>query len=443
MEVLDGASLQMPLDGHYSASVGPRRRIAVIGGGISGLGAAYLLAPRNDVKLYEAAPKLGGHARTVIAGRQRQVPVDTGFIVFNYRNYPYLNALFDALDVPVQPSDMSFAATFDDGVCEYGTQTLKALFADRRNLFRVDYWQMLRDILRFNANAVQLAEGQPEMCLGTLLDQLGMGDWFRNRFLLPISGAIWSTSPPDMMSFPALAFTRFFENHGLLSVKDQLQWWTVRGGSREYVSRLAKAIEQRGGRIRAGTPVESVTRSAERVVVRARRCEPEIYDEVVFANHSDQALAILQDADGEEHRSLGALRYKANQAYLHDDERVMPRRRKCWASWVYKGPGAGNVEDISLTYWMNRLQNLPHDQQLFVTLNPTTPIEEKYIFDQMTFYHPQFDQEAPRAQRQILDLNGRRRTWFCGAYLRNGFHEDGLWSAVQVAQRIGATVAWA
>lgn len=417
-------------------------KVAVIGGGISGLGAAYALANTHRVTLFEAEPRLGGHARTLVAGRREQVAVDTGFIVFNYQNYPLLTRLFAALDVPVKKSDMAFSATIDDGAIEYGLHTMAALFAQRRNLTRPAFWRMLRDIPRFNRGA-RIACSNPRLSLRDLLDMLKMGDWFRRYFMLPLGSAIWSTSPHDMQSFPAQSFVRFFDNHGLLTINDQPQWYMVDGGSQVYVGKLARAIQARGGIVRTGTPVQGVLRDGDGVLVKTPGQPLEAFDAVVMACHSDQALRLLGDADATETGVLGNMRYTANRAYLHDDPSHMPRRPACWASWNYRGRTGQETRPVALTYWMNRLQNLPKNIPLFLSLNTEQPIREEHIFDETVFYHPQFDHAAIEAQQRLGAMQGRRKTWFCGAYTRYGFHEDGLLSAVNVARAMGVEPQWA
>ena len=426
----------MPFDSQPS-----RPRIAIIGGGISGLGAAYALSPSNDVTVFEAEPRLGGHARTKIAGRAQQVPVDTGFIVFNYRNYPLLTGLFAELGVPVKPSNMAFAASIDDGRIEYGLHSIQALFAQKQNLARAGFWRMLADIPRFNRGAKALTDSA-DMSLGDLMDRLGMGEWFRHYFMLPLSGAVWSATPEQMLQFPAATFVRFFDNHGLLTLNDQPQWYTVDGGSQVYVEKLAAAIRGNGGIIRTATPVEAVSRETG-AWVKAKDAPLEHYDAVVFGCHSDQALALLADADKDEQQVLGAIRYAPNRIYLHDDPSVMPRRRACWASWNYQGRTSQASPAVTLTYWMNRLQTIPEDVPLFVTLNPEQPIPDDHIFDEVVLSHPVFDQGAIDAQAALPAIQGKRATWFCGAYTRYGFHEDGLLSAVRVAQAMGANPQWA
>jgi len=418
------------------------RKIAVIGGGISGLGAAYLLSTNNSVTLFEAAPRLGGHARTIEAGRDEKFLVDTGFIVFNDRTYPNLTGLFHELGVVERNTNMSFSVSLDDGGFEYSTQSIGATFADKRNLLRKPFIMMLRDILRFNAQAVATSEANPNMTLNDLLDHLNMGHWFRERYLLPLSGAIWSTSTTDMLQFPARALTRFCDHHGLLSVFNHPQWKTVVNGSQAYVERIAAAISKRGATLRTSSPVEMIERQQNGVNVKCLGVDAEHFDAVVIATHSDQTLKLLSDPDRKETDCLSSVRYRPNRAVLHNDACQMPQRRSCWASWGFKGSTQATNPNISVTYWMNRLQGLPEHHPFFVTLNPTQPIPDQHIFDEHTFHHPQFDSRALTAQTKLANLNGTRNTWFCGAYARNGFHEDGLWSAVQVAKGLGADISW-
>ena len=420
---------------------GPRRA-AVIGAGISGLGAAYALSETHAVTVFEAENRLGGHARTLEAGRDRTVPVDTGFIVFNYRNYPLLTGLFAELDTPVKKSDMAFAVSIDGGRIEYGLHSTPAIFAQKCNLARPGFWRMLLDIPRFNRGVKALAD-EPGLTLGDALDRLKMGQWHRQYFLLPLSGAVWSASPAQMLDFPLTTFVSFFENHGLLTINDQPQWHTVDGGSRVYVAQLAVAIRAKGGDIRTGAPIERVSRNNGAVTVKPAGQDAQIFDDVVFACHSYQALALMDDPDLYEQRILGAMRYAPNKVLLHDDPSVMPKRRVCWASWNYKGKANITDPDMTVTYWMNRLQGIPDDVPLFVTLNPSTPIRDECVFDETVLSHPVFDQPAIDAQAALRGIQGKRNTWFCGAYSRYGFHEDGLLSAVTVARAMGAAPAWA
>jgi predicted NAD/FAD-binding protein len=413
------------------------RRIAVIGGGISGMAAAHLLSRGNAVVLYEAEPRLGGHARTVVAGKRGDQPVDTGFIVYNRVNYPNLVRLFAELDVPVTESSMTFAASIDGGRIEYGLHDLNRIFTQRRNALRPRYLRMMLDILKFNAQA-RVAAADPSMTIGELLQRLGTGDWFRDYYILPLSGAIWSTPTAGILQFPAHALIRFFENHALMSYSGQHQWYTVQGGSVEYVRRLSDAMVRAGVDIRTGAPVAAVTREAGAVQVRAHGGTWEVFDDVVFGTHSDDTLAMLADASPEETATLGAVRYQPNEAVLHADPALMPKRRACWASWNYTEAPGKTSDRIDLTYWMNSLQPIPLDDPMFVTLNATRRIREDLIHDVVTFRHPVYDHAALAAQSAIRATNGTRNTWFCGAWMRNGFHEDGFASAVDVVNGMKA-----
>ncbi|WP_306007211.1 NAD(P)/FAD-dependent oxidoreductase [Aquicoccus porphyridii] len=411
-----------------------RLRIAIVGGGISGLAAAYRLTPQHDVTLYEAAPSLGGHARTVVAGRNGDQPVDTGFIVFNFVNYPYLTAMFRDLDVPVEKSNMSFGATIDDGRVEYGLGSLGALFAQKSNARRPGFLAMVRDIMRFNARA----EGAVNdgLTIEELMRELRLGDWFRRYYLMPICGAIWSTPMEQIGSFPAATLVQFFRNHALMNVTGQHQWWTVKGGSREYVRRLETRLASLGCDLRTGAPVQAVERDGQGVVIRSARFGAESFDQVILACHSDDALRLLARPTAEEHAALSDLTYQDNHAILHCDETQMPKRKACWSSWVYKAEDHDTRPAIGVTYWMNRLQNIPENDPLFVSLNPVRAVREDRIYDAVTFRHPVFDQAALRAQDRLVAIQGQNRTWFAGAYLRHGFHEDGFASAVRVSNAI-------
>ncbi len=416
----------------FETPSGPRR-IAIVGGGISGLAAAWLLKDTAQVVLYEAEPRLGGHARTVMAGKRGDQPVDTGFIVFNRANYPHLVSMFEALDVPLADSDMTFGASFDEGRFEYGLRDLRSVFAQPRNACDPRFIGMIRDILRFNARALAMAK-EDDQPLGTLLDRLGTGTWFRDRYLLPLSGAIWSTPAEAILDFPARALLRFFDNHALLHHSGQHRWLTVRGGSVEYVRRLEAALARAGVDLRPGTPVRAIRRHAHGVEIAAGGVS-ELADEVILATHSDDALALLADPSPCEAEGLGAVRYQPNRAVLHADQSVMPRRRRVWSSWNYREPAARPAQ-IDLTYWMNSLQPIPKDDPIFVTLNPTRAVREELIYDEAVFRHPVYDLAAERGRQRIRAVNGALRTWFCGAWMRDGFHEDGYASAVEVVEAL-------
>jgi predicted NAD/FAD-binding protein len=420
-------------------------KTAIIGTGIAGMGAAHLLNPVRDITVYEKNPVVGGHTRalTVDYGGA-PVTVDTGFIVFNRRNYPHLTALFNQLQVPVQNSNMTFAITVDGGRFEWGARDLNAVFGQRRNIFNPCFWILLRDVMRFNSRAVDVAARHPDFTLGQLVKHLGLGRWFLDYYILPMGGAIWSCPPSTMLDFPAATFVNFFKNHGLLSPTGQPQWETVQGASGEYVKRITAPY---AGKIRTNCGARRITRidgpNGIKVQVESADGRTDLYDEIVLACHADEALRLLADATPDERAVLGAFTYQKNIAVLHRDISVMPRRRACWASWVYHThttPGAEPA--IGVTYWMNLLQSIDDSKPLFVTLNPAQPIAPDTIFNVHEFDHPVFTQAAIDAQAKIPTIQGVRGTWFCGAYQRYGFHEDGLLSAVNVAKAMGVAIPW-
>lgn len=421
----------MPLD--QSRLLHPR--IAVVGGGITGLSAAWALSGFARVSLFESEPRLGGHARTVLAGVNGDVPVDTGFIVFNYANYPNLTRLFRDLDVPVEKSCMSFGVSVDDGRLEYALTSLDTLFAQRRNMVDPRFLGMLRDILRFNARG-EAAAATGDMTIDDLIRALGLGRRFRDHYLLPMCGAIWSTPAMDVGSFPARTMTRFFSNHALMSASGQHQWWTVSGGSIEYIRRLSRALADRGVRLHTGQAVRAVERAAGRITVRVQDQPAATFDHVVFATHADVTLRLLAGCSRPERRALSGISFQDNCAFLHRDARQMPVRRKCWSSWVYQSRLSADASGVGVSYWMNRLQNIDQSDPLFITLNPGRAIPDELIYDETTFRHPVFDRRALQAQRQIAELQGLRNTWHAGAWLRHGFHEDGIASAMRVARAI-------
>ncbi|MEY8838454.1 NAD(P)/FAD-dependent oxidoreductase [Cribrihabitans sp. XS_ASV171] len=424
----------------FEQNAGAPRKVAVIGGGISGMGAANLLADTHNVTLFEAEPRLGGHARTVIAGQNGDQPVDIGFIVFNEVTYPNLISLFRKLDVPIAKSCMTFGASIRGGAIEYALHGADALFAQRRNMVRPQFLRFVRDLLYFNKNALRFSSDR-SLTVRELLDRMGMGEWFRSYYLEPFSGAIWSTPKEKVMDFPAYAMVKFFDNHLLLHANEEHQWYTVRGGSVEYVRRLEAAMRRKGVEIRLGAQISGVRRGEFGPQVRAKSGEWEQFDEVVFATHSDDTLALLSDATERERASLGAIRYQPNDIVLHADPSVMPKRRKCWSSWVHTEDANPSSERIDLTYWMNSLQPIPRDDPHFVTLNSRRRIREDLIYAETTFRHPVYDLGALNAQEEIRAFNGTANTWFCGAWMRNGFHEDGLASAIEVVERMNRPAA--
>lgn len=418
-----------------SQSSGPRKKIAVVGGGISGLSAAFYLSGRHNVTLYEACSRLGGHARTVLAGKNGNQPVDTGFIVFNYATYPHLTRLFHDLDVPVEKSDMSFCASIDNGAVEYGLGGLRPLLAQKRNLLRPRFHRMILDVLRFGKQAATAAKSD-DTTIAELVESMGLSREFRDWYLLPMCGAIWSTPMEEIDAFPAKSIIRFFQNHALLAGSEKRQWWTVKGGSIEYVRRLETALLAQGCQIRAGAAVRNACRHDLGVTVVADG-RKQRFDEIVLACHTDQALRILgNDANRAERDALSAIRYQPNAAILHADPSQMPERRACWSSWAYKSQEGA----IGVTYWMNSLQRIDKSDPLFVTLNPACPIREDRVYDAVEFAHPVYDRKALAAQKAIRAIQGQNRTWFAGAWNRHGFHEDGIASAMRVVRAMNASV---
>jgi len=369
-----------------------------------------------------------------MAGKNRDIAVDTGFIVFNYPNYPNLTRMFAALNVPVKKSNMNFSASIGNGKIEYGLRSFKALFAQKRNLFRPAFWRMLADIARFNKTAVSMSS-DPDLSVADLLTKMKMGKWFRDYYLLPISGAIWSSTPEQIAHYPARSLVQFFENHALLSTNNH-QWYTVDGGSIEYVKRIARTIESQHGVIHTGTPITTVERRACGVIITSANGEVFEFDQVIFACHSDDALRLLDAPTRDESAILSSIRYQDNLAVLHCDENQMPKRRACWSSWVFQTADKGPAPAIGITYWMNSLQGIDETEQLFVTLNPRQDIPQDHIFEQKLFRHPIFDQAAVAAQSHLQRIQGENRTWFCGAYARHGFHEDGYASAMMVVEKL-------
>jgi uncharacterized protein len=412
-----------------------RLRIAVVGTGISGLSAAWLLSKRHTVTIYEQSDRPGGHSNTISVQRDgATIPVDTGFIVFNRVTYPNLAALFDYLSIPTEPSDMSFAASLDCGRFEYLGGRLAGLFAQKRNLLRPRFWRMLTDIRKFYRDAVlhSQAPGFERLTLGEYLDRSGYSQGFRNDYLFPMASAIWSCSAADIASYPALAFIRFQANHGLLRISGRPRWETVKGGSISYVRRL---LDQTPCRIKLDTAAVSVARTVDLVTIQDSRGTEEQFDHVVMATHADQALAALSDPTPAEVQLLGAFRYQRNHAVLHSDPRFMPKNRNAWASWNYLSGKKG--EHASFTYWMNRLQNIAGPTPFFVTLNPTQSPDPQMIYHSESYEHPLFDTAAIAAQSRLWELQAKHRTWYCGAYFGSGFHEDGLQTGLAVAEDLG------
>lgn len=417
-----------------------RQRVAVVGSGISGLSAAWLLHQRADVTVFEQHDRVGGHSHTVDIGDGADTtPVDMGFIVYNELTYPNLTELFKHLDVTTKATDMSLAVSLNDGRLEYAGGYLSQLFAQKRNLARPRFWSMLRDLTRFYRNApkdIGKIENS-EMTLGDYLKVNGYGTAFRDDHLLPMAAAIWSMPTARVLDYPAHAFIRFHENHGLLKLTNRPLWRTVAGGSRVYVDKLTAPFADK---IRQGAAVVSALRRPDGVIVRTSDGKQERFDQVVIATHADQALSLLDNPTPEEINLLGAFRYSVNDAVLHSDERLMPKRRRAWASWNYISGDASNANaELTVTYWMNRLQALPEARQLFVTLNPNRTVEATKVHKTVRFEHPIIDSGATHAQKHLWSLQGRDRIWYCGAYFGAGFHEDGLQAGLAVGEQLSGS----
>jgi len=419
-----------------------RRRLAVVGSGIAGLSAAWLLSRRHAVTLYEANDYLGGHTHTVdVTLDGVTAPVDTGFLVFNDRTYPNLIALFGHIGVQSCASDMSFSVRVDDAGVEWAGASIDTVFAQRRNLVRPQFWGMLADILRFNREATVLARSSSGVAgsLGDFLDAGRYGRAFRDWYLLPMAGAIWSCPTAAMLRYPAQTFFRFCDNHGLLQVSDRPQWRTVVGGARSYVGKLAAGIAD----IRLSTPVAAVRRHAQGVVISAAGGADERFDAVVLACHSNQALGLLADADADERAILGAVDWQDNDVVLHTDETFLPRSRPAWSAWNYHAGGvADSGRPVGVSYLISKLQPLPFRRPVIVTLNPAREPRADSVIDRYVYAHPVFDAGSDAAQARLPQLQGRRNTWFCGAWTGFGFHEDGLKAGMAVAAGLGATAPW-
>ena len=406
-------------------------KIAIIGSGIAGNVVAHRLHREHAITVFEAGDHVGGHTHThTIESHGARYEIDTGFIVFNDWTYPNFIALLNELGVESQASAMSFSVRNEASGLEYNGTTLNSLFAQRRNLLRPSFYRMLRDIARFNREAPALLASTAETALGDYLAQHRYSREFIDDYLVPMGAAIWSTDPLRMLAFPARFFVRFFHNHGMLSVNARPQWRAIRGGSARYVEKLVAPFR---ARIRLNTPVEMVRRLPDGVMIKARGAETERFDQVFFACHSDEALRLLTDAHGLEREILGAIRYQENEAVLHTDTSALPRARRAWAAWNYhvlREQGAR----VALTYNMNILQTLDARETFCVTLNRGECIAPDKIIKRLVYHHPLFTPAGVGAQQRQSEVNGPQRTYFCGAYWRNGFHEDGVVSALAALQ---------
>jgi predicted NAD/FAD-binding protein len=403
-------------------------KIAVIGTGIAGNVAAARLCREHDITVFEASDHVGGHTHThTIDDNGRPLAIDTGFIVFNDWTYPNFIALLDELGVPSQPSEMSFGVKCEQTGLEYKGHSLNTLFAQRRNLLRPSFHRMLRDILRFNREAAILLEADDQtLTLGDYLHDNHYSAAFRDYYILPMGAAIWSAEPRRMLAFPAVNFLRFFANHGLLNIRNRPQWRVIRGGSRTYVDRLTAPFRRK---IRLNSPVTGIRRQATHVEISSARDGVERFDRVFIACHSDQALAMLRDASPLEREILGAIPYQRNDVVLHTDTSLLPRRRLAWSAWNYHRL-AGDNAGVAVTYNMNLLQGLQTQQTFLVTLNNSAAIDPDRVITRLSYDHPVFTRAGIAAQQRQAEINGVNRSYFCGAYWRYGFHEDGVVSAL-------------
>jgi len=419
------------------------KRVAVVGGGIAGLASAWLLSRNHQVTLFEAGDYVGGHTHTVdIRVDGQDFPVDTGFLVFNRETYPNLCGMFQHLGVDAVKSEMSFGVSLTSPELEWAGSDVASLFAQRRNLARPAFWGMLRDIRRFNRETTLMAQtGQvPALALGDYLTQHDYGHAFRDWYLIPMAAAIWSCPTETMMAYPLATFVRFCHNHGLLRILNRPQWYTVNRGARSYVEKLLAEI----GDVRVSTPVFSVLRDDPLRVQVMSSDGVEAFDEVVFACHSDQTLAILgAGATAAERQVLGAVKYQDNDAWLHTDTALMPRRKGVWSAWNYlAGRGAPGDQPVSVSYLLNRLQPLPVATPVVLSLNPLFEPAPETVLGHYRYAHPVFDQAAIDAQARLPSIQGRQRSWFAGAWTGYGFHEDGLKSALAVAGAFGIAAPW-
>ena len=407
-------------------------KIAVLGAGISGLGAAYLLSKKHEVDLYEKEGRLGGHARTTMVEEDgNEFGVDTGFLVFNHPTYPLLTKLFEELDVKIENSDMSFGFWDEKSNMAYNGQSLGGLFFQKKNLFSLSHYKMIRDIMRFNktANAdIEADSSALDVSLGEYL--ASYSEVFKERYLIPMGAAIWSTPSDKMNSFPARTFVQFFKNHGLLGVTTQHQWLTVSGGSKNYVEKIEAEVS---GKVILNSDVVRIKREEEAVTLIHSDGSESHYDKVVMAMHAPQALEMLEDATTEEQEILSAFGYKENEALLHNDKNALYPDKGIYAAWNYKTGGKDNA--VTLSYWINTLQNLKSKKEYFVSLNETSELKD--VIEKISYEHPQFDASAIQMQTRREEISGQNNTYYAGAYWRFGFHEDGLWSANNIAQSLG------
>lgn len=416
-------------------------KIAVVGSGITGLSAAWLLARHHNVTLFEANDYAGGHSNAVdVSLDGMDYPVDTGFLVFNHKTYPNLTQLFSLLDIKIANTDMGFSVRLPKDNIEWAGSNLSSLFAQKANIVKPRFWQMISDILRFNKNATHLlaiAKAQ-NLSLGQLLKVGNYSESFAQWYLLPMGAAIWSTPSQDMLNFPAESFIQFCLNHGLLQIKDRPQWMTVAGSSRQYVKKMCAGI----GDVRLSNPVYGIKRTPNHVVVEHQHGE-DTFDSVILATHADQSLVLLKDISSQEQSILSAIKYAPNTAFLHTDSSLMPKNKVAWSAWnYYNSTQESKNASVAVTYWLNKLQPLPFKTPLFVTLNPPEPIDTQHIIAQFDYAHPQLNDAAYQAQKKLHLIQGNGGVYFAGAWAGYGFHEDGLKAGLRVARLLGANAPW-
>ena len=413
------------------------KKIAIIGSGIAGLSCAHLLHKKYDITVFEKNNYIGGHTATIdVQLDGNQYAVDTGFIVFNDRTYPYFEKLLKRIGVKRQPTQMSFSVHNEQTGFEYNGHTFTSLFAQRRNIFRPRFWKLLSDIVRFNklCKSLHAAEQyQQQQTLGALLDQHGFNDFFRYHYILPMGAAIWSTSIKEMSNVGVEFFVKFFFNHGLLDITNRPQWYVIPGGSREYIAPLIKGFADK---IQLNSQIKTVKRHEQMVTIEFTDGRTETFDKVIFACHSDQALALINEPTADEQAILGAIPYTENSVILHTDTGLLPKRKAAWASWNYLLNDHTDKAAV-VTYQMNILQGIQSDTQFCVTLNHREGIDRAKILREFTYHHPVFNKTSIAAQQQKSLIDGVNSSYFCGAYWYNGFHEDGVRSAVDVARQLG------
>ena len=420
-------------------------KIAVIGSGISGISVSWLLSQKYQIDCYEKNNYIGGHSNTVeIKYNDKEIAVDTGFIVFNHRTYPNLTNFFKHLDVATHPSKMSFASSINDGEFEFSGKSFSGLFSQIRNFFNYKFWLMLRDIVRFNKIAILEVENNQDITIGEFLEQKKFGKYFVNFYLLPMIASIWSCDMKIAEIYPLKKLVTFFHNHGLLTVSNQPQWHTVIGGSKEYIKKIIASFS---GNIFINSEVIDISKCGDKLQLKVMQNgleKSELYDKIIFANHGDEVFEILKNYNQNLSNLFSNFTFQKNIAVLHRDKSMMPINENSWSSWNFVGnyPYQDSIINSSFTYWMNNLQNIDNKFPLFVTLNPLKKIDQSKVFASFVYSHPVYNNASIKAQEQVEKMQGFDNIYYCGAYLGNGFHEDGLVSAIKVANQLGVSAPW-